>query len=241
MRFFFAPLAAADTPASHTFDAKGVKLHYLEAGKGDPVILIHGLHASAEINWNLPGIVAELAKTNRVIALDLPGHGQSEKPKDDAAYGKQLVEDVVLLLDHLKIKKAPIVGYSLGGMVALKLLAVHPDRVSKCLVGGMGWMKEGSPLQNMWDIVPTREDARTPSEFIKSIGQLALTEEELKKIAVPVRVLIGERDPIKRLYVVPLQAVHKDWPVVEIAGTGHLLCVLKPQFREELVAWLAAK
>src|SRR5262245_46023747 len=87
-----APAIAA--PTSETFDANGVKIHYLVAGQGEPVVLIHGLLASAQMNWNLPGVIAELAKDHQVIALDLPGHGQSDKPTDEAAYGLQIVEDV---------------------------------------------------------------------------------------------------------------------------------------------------
>src|SRR5438046_2604415 len=102
---------AADEPASNTFDAKGVKIHYLTAGQGEPVVLIHGLHASAALNWQAPGVLAELAKDHRVIALDLPGHGRSDKPTAEDAYGLRVVEDVVLLLDHLKSPKAHVVGY----------------------------------------------------------------------------------------------------------------------------------
>src|SRR5262245_8765302 len=113
-------------PESFDFDAKGVKIHYLLAGEGEPVVLIHGLDSSAQLNWNINGVIAELAKDHQVIALDMPGHGQSDKPSNESAYGRQIIEDVILLLDRLKIKKAHVVGYSLGGMVALKLMAVHP-------------------------------------------------------------------------------------------------------------------
>src|SRR5437867_1409020 len=120
-------LLADITPVSQTFDAKGVKIHYLLAGAGEPVVLIHGLDSSAEINWNLPGIIKDLARDHQVIALDLPGHGRSDKPQKEEAYGLQVVEDVVLLLDHLAIRKAHLVGYSMGGMVMAKFIARHPD------------------------------------------------------------------------------------------------------------------
>ena len=233
-----APIRAADEPRSQTFDAKGVKLHYLSQGAGEPVVLIHGLHASAASNWQMPGVMAELAKTHRVIALDLPGHGRSDKPDKEDAYGPQLVEDVVLLLDHLKIQKAHIVGYSLGGMVAVKLIARHPERVTSCLVGGMGWLRDGGALQKVWEKMPAREGGRTPAVFVRNIGKLAVTEEELKKIKLPVKVLVGDRDPVKRLYVAPLQQVRGDWPVVEIADAGHINSIVKKQFREEIASWV---
>ena len=228
----------ADEVKSESFDAKGVKIHYLVAGKGEPVVLIHGLHSSAELNWKLPGIVAELAKDHQVLALDLPGHGRSDKPENDEAYGTQLVEDVVLLLDHLKLKKAHVVGYSVGGMVAMKLMATHPDRVISGTLGGMGWFREGSGLQTVWDRMPAREGGRTPPAFIKNVSKLAITEQELKAISLPVKVIVGDRDPINKLYVAPLRRVRTDWPVVEISDAGHLNCVVKDQFRQEIASWV---
>ncbi len=163
---FPANAHADGAPRSETFNAKGVRIHYLIAGEGDPVVLIHGLHSSAEINWRLTGVFGDLAKDHLVVALDLPGHGRSDKPEDEGAYGRQLVEDVVLLLDHLKIKKAHVVGYSLGGMVAGRLVVDHPDRVRSVLLGGMGWFRDGSGLQAIWEKMRNRREVgRLPRSF----------------------------------------------------------------------------
>jgi len=231
-------LGRADELVSDTFEVQGVKIHYLEQGKGQPVLLIHGLYSSAEMNWKLPGIFAALAKDYRVVALDLPGHGQSDKPQKEEAYGLQIVEDVTLLLDRLKIKKAHVVGYSMGGIVALKFVAEHPDRVSSCALGGMGWLRDGSGLQKVWERMPGGDTSRTPPAFVHSMAKLALSEEELRHVSVPVEVLVGDHDPMKRLYVEPLQRVRKDWPVVEIQDARHISCIMKKQFRDELAAWL---
>src|SRR5215831_9348436 len=117
-----AALILAGTARLHAeeFDSAGVKIHYTVVGKGDPVILIHGLYSSAAMNWGLPGITAELAKHFRVIALDCRGHGQSGKPEAEGSYGTNMVEDVVRLMDHLHIAKAQVAGYSMGGMIAMK-------------------------------------------------------------------------------------------------------------------------
>ena len=235
---WFVACVAAEPPNLHTVEVKGVKIRYLDQGAGDPVVLIHGLHSTPEMNWGLNGIIADLAKDHRVIAVDLPGHGRSDKPDKEDAYGLQLVEDMVALLDQAKIKKAQFVGYSLGGMIVAKMLATHPERVSAALLGGMGWLKEGSGLQKVWGKMKAREGARTPAAFTQSIGKLALTEEELKKIDIPVEIVVGDRDPVKRLYVTPLQQTRNDWPVVEIAGAGHIECVLKKQFRDEVGKWV---
>jgi len=150
-----------------------------------------------------------------------------------------MVEDIARLLDHLNIKKAHIVGYSMGGMIAMKFMARHQERVLSGIVGGMGWLRDGSALQNFWGRVPERGGARIPSACVRSLGELALTEAELRSINVPVEVIVGDRDPVKRLYVAALERARKDWPVVEIKEAGHLNCIVKPQFKEALARWLS--
>src|SRR5271156_2930425 len=100
------PCTWADGPKTESFKSSGVKIAYSVQGKGEPVVLIHGWLASAGLNWELPGTSAMLAKDFQVIAMDVRGHGQSDKPAKEEEYGEALVEDVVRLLDHLKIKKA---------------------------------------------------------------------------------------------------------------------------------------
>src|SRR5262245_60178433 len=100
-----------------SFDSNGVKIRYTDQGKGEPVLLIHGFGANAEMQWALPGVVKDLAKDYRVIAYDNRGHGKSDKPHDPKKYGAEMVEDAVRLLDHLKIKKAHVVGYSMGAII----------------------------------------------------------------------------------------------------------------------------
>jgi pimeloyl-ACP methyl ester carboxylesterase len=228
----------AAEPTSHEFDASGVKLHFLTEGKGEPVVLIHGLYSSAEINWRLTGVMADLAQDHEVIALDLPGHGRSDKPENDDAYGLRLVDDVLELLDHLQIKKAHIVGFSLGGMVAMKFLAQHPERAISGTIGGMGWVRAGSPLQKFCDRLPDGEQSRTPSAFLRNVGKLGLTANEVKSIGLPVTILVGERDPCRRHYVAPLRRIRPDWPVVEIKDAGHIDIVLRKEFRNEIGNWI---
>ena len=121
-----------------SFDSNGVKIHYYLEGKGEPVLLIHGFAVNAQLQWGLPGIIKALAKDHRVIALDLRGHGKSGKPTEVKQYGTEMVEDAVRLLDHLKIKKAHVVGYSMGALITGKLLATHPDRLLSATLGGAG-------------------------------------------------------------------------------------------------------
>ena len=237
----FEPRASERTggrrPADRMFDANGVKLHYIVEGEGEPVVLIHGLSASARINWQMPGIVSLLSKKYKVIAMDMPGHGESDKPANEDAYGLELVEDVIRLLDHLKIRKAHIVGYSMGGMIAVKFMATHQERTLSGVVGGMGWLREGSQLQMIWERLPAG-GGNIPPACVHSLGKLAVTEAELKSIRVPVVVIVGDRDPVRRLYVAPLRPVRKDWKFIEIEDAGHLNCVVKAQFKEAIAEWL---
>jgi pimeloyl-ACP methyl ester carboxylesterase len=128
------------------FNSNGVKIHYVVEGKGEPVVLVHGFTVNAHLLWGMSGIIKALAKDYRVIALDVRGHGKSDKPTDTKQYGVEMVEDVVRLLDHLHIKKAHVVGYSMGAFITGKLLATHPDRLLSATLGGGGVIPEGIKL-----------------------------------------------------------------------------------------------
>ena len=100
------------------FDSAGVRIRYVSAGQGEPIILIHGWAADAEM-WD--SLMQDLSRDYRVIAFDCRGHGRSDKPTDPKQYGMEMVNDVVRLMDHLGFSKAHIVGYSMGGSIALKM------------------------------------------------------------------------------------------------------------------------
>lgn len=128
------------------FDSSRVRLAYLDKGQGDPVILLHGGLADSEFNWIQFGILDALAENHRVIALDLRGHGRSGKPHGVEAYGRKMAGDVLALLNHLAIPKAHLLGYSLGSLIAMTLVADHPDRVISAAFGGPGWIRPDSDL-----------------------------------------------------------------------------------------------
>jgi len=231
-------LAAAVT--RHEFDSNSVPISYTDEGHGPPVVLIHGLASSGDRNWRRPGVIQRLTPHYRVITIDVRGHGRSGKPESESAYGVQLEEDVVRLLDRLHIHRAHLVGYSMGGMIAMKMLVLHPDRVQSALLGGMGWLRQGSPLEAFWrNRPPPRGGGRGPAAAVaRSLGELAVSEAEVRAIKLPVEVVAGDRDPVKRRYVDPLMAIRPDWPLVVIPNASHITCVAKPQFREAVAAWL---
>lgn len=103
----------------------GVRLHYVEIGAGAPVILLHGIGGSAVGSWFKNGIAQRLARSNRVLALDLRGFGLSEGL---AAPQEDMSGDVLALLAHIGEERAHIAGYSMGGGILMRMMAKCPER-----------------------------------------------------------------------------------------------------------------
>lgn len=124
-------VAGAQTaaPPDQFFDSNGVRIRYVEQGQGQAVVMMHGYTGTLDRHFLANGVFANLAKDHRAIAIDLRGHGKSGKPTVAGAYGEEMARDVVRLLDHLKISRAHVLGYSLGGFIASRLATLHPDRL----------------------------------------------------------------------------------------------------------------
>src|SRR5262249_9227554 len=105
--------------------------------QGTPVILIHGAGGSAG-NWFANGIAQALARDHRVVAIDCRGHGLSDNPPHNALPNRTMAQDVIELMDHLKLARAHVHGYSMGGAIAEQMLARHPDRFLTVAFGGWG-------------------------------------------------------------------------------------------------------
>src|SRR5580698_8591746 len=188
------------------FDSNGVQIHFEEQGSGEAVVLVHGFASRAE--------------HYRVVTLDCRGHGQSGKRHDPAAYaGETMGDDVIRLLDHLGIKRALIMGYSMGGRIVTGLLMSHPERLRAAVLGGIGAATGATVAFNRKPIADAllAEDASAITnpvakgfrQFAESTGNdlkaLAacmgsarpdLTAEQIaaKKIRVPVMIVIGTQD-----------------------------------------------
>jgi pimeloyl-ACP methyl ester carboxylesterase len=147
----------------------GIKIHYLTAGtSGSWVVLIHGYSDNAERMWFRTGIAPALAKNHRIVALDNRNHGQSDKPVPG---GTGKAQDIVELMDHLKIDKAHIHGYSMGGGLTGQLLAMIPQRFITAGFGGSGVQETDEKLRAqaaaMDDALPKAqgEDAAAMQRF----------------------------------------------------------------------------
>ena len=117
------------------FESSGIKIHYVDVGSGDAVILLHGNGGSWQ-DWTRSGVLQSLSRDFRVIAMDARGHGQSDKPHDLKAYGREMSLDVLRLMDHLKIRKAHLVGYSMGAQTVAHLIVIAPQRFISATLGG---------------------------------------------------------------------------------------------------------
>jgi pimeloyl-ACP methyl ester carboxylesterase len=191
------------------FDSDGVKIHYVVQGKedGEPVLLIHGFTANIEAQWE--PVIKALAKDYKVIALDCRGHGGSEKPHDPKKYGLEMTKDAIRLLDHLKIDKAHVVGYSMGGGIALQVAARYPERVRTATLGGMGLPLPGREkiLEELADsleqgkgfgpliLALTPKDQPQPTEEqIKAIDAALTARNDLKALAAVIRGGLNDKE-----------------------------------------------
>lgn len=174
--------ANGEPAEGHFTTSDGVKIVYYVAGKGTPVILIHGYTGTALGNWFTNGIAQQLAKNHMVVAIDCRNHGKSDKPQPIAP-GK--AEDVIEMMDHLKIKKAHFHGYSMGGGIVARLLALIPERFITASFGGSG-IPETDPE---WRAkVPADKEGSDPQEAEASAALrasrarvLGISVEELNK------------------------------------------------------------
>jgi pimeloyl-ACP methyl ester carboxylesterase len=146
--------------AGRLLDVGGRRVHVVERGAGPAVLLVHGFGGSTD-DWQL--VLEPLARTHRVIAVDLFGVGWSER-RDDFHYGWTLWADqLVGVLDALGIERASVVGHSMGGAVAAVFAARHPDRIDRLVLA---------------DALYPPEPGETPITFralqLPMVGELAL-------------------------------------------------------------------
>jgi pimeloyl-ACP methyl ester carboxylesterase len=203
-----------------SFHNGAVEIAYLDEGEGDPILLVHGFASSKGVNWVYPAWVSELTKNGRrVIALDLRGHGDSSKLYDPEDYSIEILAgDVIALLDHLKIERADIMGYSLGSRITAVLARSQPRRLRSAILGGIGigLIKGGGPGENVAEALEapslddvtdpvgrtfrafadqTRSDRRALAACLRGSRRL-MTEQEAAGITVPVLIAVGTKDEI---------------------------------------------
>lgn len=127
-----------------SFQSGGLSLAYDDIrpgpGEGRAIVLVHGFATNRQENWRRLGWYAAFERKGyRCIALDLRGHGESQKPHDPAAYrGAEMAADIVRLIDQLNIERVDMMGYSMGAHLCLAAALAHPGRVGNLILGGVG-------------------------------------------------------------------------------------------------------
>ncbi len=117
----------------------GVRIAYDSTGEGRPIVLIHGFASSREQNWRTPGWIDALAAAGfRAVSFDCRGHGKSDKPHDPDLYGENMIDDILAVMDAADAWPADVMGYSMGGMLTIRLLMKFPERVRRAVTAGIG-------------------------------------------------------------------------------------------------------
>jgi pimeloyl-ACP methyl ester carboxylesterase len=139
-------------PTSGRVAVNGVELYYEIHGEGPPLVMLHGGVNPSDM-FGAP--LAEMAKTHQVIAIHLRGHGFSTDTDDPWTY-EQMADDVAALLGKLGIDKIDVMGWSLGGGVALQTAIRHPDLLGKLIVISMSIRHDGNfpEIQAQFDAMP---------------------------------------------------------------------------------------
>ena len=174
--------------ASRFADLKPYRIHYYEAGEGDPIVLLHGSGPGATGWSNFKDNIGLLARTHRVLAVDMPGWGRSDTQTDEG--GRDHPANLVALLDHLGIEKTALVGNSMGGMTSVMTTIRFPERVSHLVTmgapaPGVDVFAATGPSEGLKILLAAYED---PSpELIKKLVQVmcfdpAIATDELAKL-----------------------------------------------------------
>ena len=239
-----------NAPVFHRFSHSGLDFAYFDEGSrdGDPVLLIHGFASSAMVNWVHPGWLQTLEKAGRrVIALDNRGHGESAKPHDPNAYHPlKMAEDARALLDHLEIKRADVMGYSMGARISVFLALHHPERVRTLVLGGLGiglvhgvgdWDPIADALLAPSLDVVTHERGRMFRAFADKTGsdrqalaaciasnRVLVSEAEAARVMQPTLICVGTKDDIAGSGA-ELADLMPDARAIDIPGRDHMLAV----------------
>ncbi|MBS1723376.1 MAG: alpha/beta hydrolase [Armatimonadetes bacterium] len=214
--------SAQQQPATGYAPVNGMKMYYeIHPGPaGEPVVLLHGAFMTITNNWS--EWIPELAKTRTVIAVEMQGHGRTADIARDMTY-ESLADDVAALLDQLKIPQADLLGYSLGGSVAMECAIRHPDKVRRAIIISSTFRNDGMPKEAQELISRLTADAfkgtpleteytklsPTPNDFPKFVQRLTAMfskgydfgADKLKATKAPMFFIHGDADGVLLAHV----------------------------------------
>lgn len=247
----------------HKFNSDSVEIAFDDVGQGEPVLLIHGFASNGRVNWVDTGWVKTLVDGGfRVITIDNRGHGESEKLYNPDLYSAaEMAEDGRRLLDHLGLRRAHVMGYSMGARIAAFLTINHPSRMGAAVFAGLASRMitgvgggpeiaralEAASLLDVTDVEArvfrvfaeqTRGDLKALAACIKS-SRVKITAEMLAAIKVPVLVVVGEKDEVAG-DIGPLLAAIPGATGVTLPRRNHMNAVGDRQYKEAVLTFLRA-
>ena len=242
----------------------GSEIAWTEFGSGHPILLIHGFASTWRRNWQETGWTNALARAgHHVIAYDQRGHGESEKRYEPEDYSpRRLVEDAIAVLDAAAVRRAVLMGYSMGARVALEVALRHATRSRALVLAGMGieFRDFGGPRYDREIVARALESDDTTGlprgalfyrRFADQMGAdrraLAacwrrpireLDAADLAAVTLPALYTVGDRDSVAG-DPEPLATAMRHAKVVRLTGKDHMSAVGAKQHREAVLAFLA--
>jgi len=209
--------AAHARPVSGRVAVHGMQIYYEVSGEGDPLVVLHGAHMNI---ITMGKIIPMLARTHRVYALEFQGHGRTTDIDRPITY-ENLADDVAAFMDALRVEKADVFGYSMGGGVALQVGIRHPEKVDQLIVASAGYDISGSQpayLEMIPQMTPEmfasfeaewQKLSPNPDGFAAFIDKMIALEHEpmawgsdVEALKAPVLIIAGDADVITLEHIV---------------------------------------
>ena len=220
MTLVLTAASAQQKPTTGYAPVNGINMYYEIHGGGEPVVLLHGAFMTITNNWT--GWISELSKTRKVIAVEMQGHGRTADVPRDITY-ENLADDVAALLTYLEIPRADLVGYSMGGAVAMQCAIRHPDKVRKAVIISSAFRSDGMIAEAL-EAIPklTADDFKgspieaeykklspTPDDFPNFVQRIVATAstghdfgaDKLKATTTPMFFIHGDADGVRLAHV----------------------------------------
>ncbi|MDB5562540.1 MAG: alpha/beta hydrolase [Hyphomicrobiales bacterium] len=245
-----------------SFSSNGVRIAYDVYGEGRPILLIHGFASSGQVNWVAPGWVDSLTKAGyQAITIDNRGHGESQKLYDPQLYfAHEMADDALRLLDHLKIQRTAVMGYSMGARITAFLALKAPERLTCAIFGGMG-INLINGLEDSEEIIagltaetlaevkhPTGRQFRIFAEHSGAdravlaacmiTSREPMREADVRKISIPTLVAVGGGDEMAGAPEA-LAALLPQGEAFVVGKRNHMLATGDPAFKRAALEFLA--
>jgi pimeloyl-ACP methyl ester carboxylesterase len=245
------------------FDSDRLRLHYELNGPkaGRPLVAVHGFASDYRLNWVGSRWQETLTQAGfQVIGLDCRGHGYSDKPHDVAAYAVEtMAGDVARLLDHLDLRSAAYLGYSMGSRIGLEVLIRHPELITRAVLGGIGAAGAIARAESIAHALRVGEPTDDPvaqtfykfasARPINDLAALAACiiglqpdndPAGLGKVRTPILVVVGDQDEIAR-GAPELVELLPTARLVTIPGRDHMSAVPAREFKRAALDFLTAE